>query len=201
MNSWLFNRHITQKTRRVALAMVLLATCMVVNPVWAAEEAAKNQLGQLMADYDQYLLAQNPILAAQFGNREAARKWPDDSAEANNTRSKALSQFKQRIDLVEEADLSVVEATNRAFLARSLSDALALDRFDQSRLPFSADSGFFQTPDFVGRTTVIRDLADAQAWIARLRGPAHLLRHSGRQCPPRHCRQITPSLRLWLPPH
>src|SRR6516164_7727663 len=42
-------------------------------------------------------------------------------------------------------------------------------RFDEARIPFDNGDGFFNTGNYAAETTVIRNEADAAAWIARLR--------------------------------
>lgn len=167
MALWLCNRQYAQAPRLAAL-IILSAWALCQIDSRPAKAADPSPLSQLMADYDQYLLAQNPILAGQLGDRAAARRWPDDSPTAAAARIRMLGQFKERLDGLNEANLSVADRTNHAFLNRSIGDALTIGHFDQDRLPFSADSGFHQTPDFVGRATTIRDLDDALAWLARL---------------------------------
>jgi uncharacterized protein (DUF885 family) len=49
--------------------------------------------------------------------------------------------------------------------------------FDEARFPFAADDGFYNTPDYVARSTVIRNKEDAEAWLSRLEGIPTLYAH------------------------
>ncbi len=172
MVNWLNRRQSVKNSsfRATSLAGIALF-CSLAGGGWlhvAQAQTPSADLGRLMADYDQFLLAQNPILAAQLGDLAAARKWPDDSPTAVEVRNRVLTGFSQQLAAISPDRLNVTEATNRAFMERSIQDGLSLASFDTERLPFSADSGFYQTPDFVARTTTIRSAQDADAWLARL---------------------------------
>jgi len=62
MALWLCNRQYARASRLAAL-IILSAWALCQIDSRPAKAADPSPLGQLMADYDQYLLAQNPILA------------------------------------------------------------------------------------------------------------------------------------------
>jgi uncharacterized protein (DUF885 family) len=158
----------------LAIGLAFIATGSLGLPLALAAETAtvsatpSAALSQLISDYDRYLLEQNPILAARMGDMAAARIWPDSSPAAEQARFEAAKTFKARVEAISLEGLSGDELANRAFLITAIKDDMALHAFDAERTPFSADSGFHQTPDYVARGTIIRTEADAAAWLARL---------------------------------
>jgi len=66
------------------------------------------------------------------------------------------------------------DALNREAMSRQIARRYEALSFDEARFPFAADDGFFNTPDYVARGTVIRNQDDADCWLARLQAiPAY----------------------------
>ena len=136
--------------------------------VVAPAAAAPSPMGAIIADFDRFQRGQDPVSAGLEGDRAALRVWPDDSPAGVAVRKAALQRFDRRLAALARVRLGVKDELNRAFLARLVEDQLEGLGFDQEREPFSSDTGPFDTADYVARTTVIRDQADAEAWLARL---------------------------------
>jgi uncharacterized protein (DUF885 family) len=136
----------------------------------AAGAAPSDDLTALIADYEKYTLSQDPVLAARYGDREALKRWPDNSPTAVAARKKALEGFKARVAGLKSADLPPDSALNVAILGQQIDRSLDIISFDEARFSFTADDGFFNLPDYVARSTTIQNRADADAWLARLEG-------------------------------
>jgi uncharacterized protein (DUF885 family) len=130
--------------------------------------ALADDLPTLIADYEKFSLAQDPVQAGRLGDREALKRWPDNSAAARGARKKALDSFKSRSGALKNAVQSETDALNLAILGWQVDRQLTSLSFDEARFPFAADDGFYNTPDYVARATVIRNKDDAEAWLARL---------------------------------
>ena len=131
-------------------------------------------LRAVIADFDHYQRAFDPISAGLEGDKAALRVWPDDSPRAVAARKAQLQGFGRRLAALKAARLSPEDRLNRDYLAWTIDDDLGGMSFDQEREPFSSDTGPFDNADYVARTTAIHDAADAEAWIARLeRLPAY----------------------------
>ncbi|MCQ8242465.1 DUF885 domain-containing protein [Rhizosaccharibacter radicis] len=126
-------------------------------------------LRTIIADYDRYSAAIDPITAGQRGNQAARRVWPDDSPGAVRQRQEQLRALKAQLDAVPAGALSGEDALNRTLLEWRLELDLDGFRFDEERIPFTADEGFFQVPSYAAEGTTIRTDADAADWIERLR--------------------------------
>jgi uncharacterized protein (DUF885 family) len=133
-----------------------------------AASARADDIASLVADYERYNLADDPVSAGQLGDREALKRWPDDSPAADAVRRKALEAFHGRIEALGGARPQGEDALNLAAMRREVRLHLESLDFDERRFPFSADDGFYNVPDYVARGTIIRSREDAEAWLTRL---------------------------------
>ena len=147
--------------RRLLLALALLLSA---GPALADDRP----LNALVADYEAYALADDPITAGGEGDRAALSRLPDVTPAADAARAKALKGFQARLSAIGEAGLSEEARLNRAFLAWTLDRQVQGLAFDEARMPFNSDGGFHQTLGYLAATTPIRSAADARAWIDRL---------------------------------
>ena len=125
-------------------------------------------LHAILIDYDAFYNRNDPIGAGQRGDQSAKSRWPDDRP-AQEARSHRLDlEFKRRLDAVPAAALAGEDALNRQLLEAQLAIDIAGDAFDEERIPFTNDEGFFVMPGYVAQDTVIHDEVDAKAWLARI---------------------------------
>ncbi|MDO8914394.1 MAG: DUF885 family protein [Phenylobacterium sp.] len=147
--------------RRLLLALALL---LFAGPALADDRP----LNALVADYEAYALADDPITAGGEGDRAALSRLPDVTPAADAARTRALKSFQARLTAIGEAGLSEEARLNRVFLAWTLDRQVQGLAFDEARMPFNSDGGFHQTLGYLAATTPIRSAADARAWIDRL---------------------------------
>jgi len=147
---------------------------MALGLIALSSQVCADDLKTLVADYEHYNLEQDPVTAGQQGDRDALKRWPDDSTAADALRKKALEGFRSRLDALGNAALQGEDALNREAMSRQIARRYEALSFDEARFPFAADDGFFNTPDYVARGTVIRNQDDADCWLARLQAiPAY----------------------------
>jgi uncharacterized protein (DUF885 family) len=144
----------------VVLAMGGLVGASLADP--AADARA------VFADYDRFLEAADPIDAGQRGDLKAARLWPDDSPAAVAARHRQQLDFQARLKAIPARALSGEDELNGELLARRLEIDLAGDAFDEARIPFTNDEGFFLTPSYMAATTRLRTADQAEAYLARM---------------------------------
>jgi uncharacterized protein (DUF885 family) len=145
-----------------ALLMILAAT-----PAGAADPEA-GAFAKLEKDYEAFLRAEDPITAGFDGDVEALARLPDATPEGDARRQAALEDFAKRLDALPANRLGAADAFDRDFMAYQVRDALDAAPFDESRIAFENDSGFHTLGDYLARSTTIRTMADAEAWMARL---------------------------------
>ncbi|PKL96243.1 MAG: DUF885 domain-containing protein [Gammaproteobacteria bacterium HGW-Gammaproteobacteria-8] len=154
--------------------LVLLAAA----PLAAQDADAGKAFAELVADYEVWRLAENPIRAGREGDLEAAARWPDPSAEAVARRNAAEREFLKRLRAIDPAALNTTDATSYAVLSYLLETATALMPFAPERMPFVNDSGFFSMPLSLAASIRPRNFEQAEAWLTRLeRLPDYLAGH------------------------
>jgi len=95
--------------------------------------------------------------------------WPDVSKAAEDRRIAALKALQARLSSLPPSPKGSEDALTRRLLDWRLGMRIEAARFDEARIPFDNGDGFFNVGNYAAETTVIRNDADAVAWIARLR--------------------------------
>jgi uncharacterized protein (DUF885 family) len=155
----------------LASAALALATPLAAKPMAPAKPSPA--LTRLIADYGAVEKRYHPWQAAQDGDREALSRLEDDSPAALAAEEKALTALDARLKALTPSDPTSEDAVNRGYLAFELKGALTAFKLDTSRINFDAYSGFHLEPQQLGRGTVIRDRADAEAYLKRLAALPH----------------------------
>ena len=137
-------------------------------PGAAAQAPAENSLQQVITDYERFQRLVDPIAAGQEGDREALRRLPDPTPQAEQAARKELATFGARLAAIPARDLSAESALNHTLLTRVVQQSLEETGFDFGRIAFENDSGFHTLAGYMGRTTTIASAADAAAWLARI---------------------------------
>ena len=145
---------------KIAMAMAALMTA-------PAAPAAPDEFAAIIADFEAFTADQNVIRAGRRGDLEAAARWPDMSPEAMAARRDARSALLARLQAVDAGALNADEQASYAVLEHLLEGALSVPARRQQMISFRPDSGFHTFPDFVARTTRLRSVPAAEAWIAR----------------------------------
>ncbi len=143
-------------------AAVMLSLC---GQAWAAPS---DQLHAILKDYDAFYAKNDPIGAGQRGDLAAAGRWPDDSPAAEARRLADNRAFKQRLDAVPAASLAGEDALNRELLESQLDLDIQGAAFDEDRIPFTNDEGFFVTSSYAAEGVRIHTDAEAHAWLSRI---------------------------------
>lgn len=123
----------------------------------------------LLADFHAHEQAADPISAGRDGDIEALGRWPDDSPVAVEQRLERERAFRDRLRAIDRADLDAHAQVSHRVLDFLLDSRLMLGRFRSQRIAFSHHSGFFATPLHLAMATRPRSVAEAEAWIQRLR--------------------------------
>ena len=133
-----------------------------------AQTSPVEALHKVLADYDAYLNRNDPIDAGQRGDLALAALWPDDSPAAEARRSQENLDFKARLDAIPATALVGEDALNRELLETRVALDIQGAAFDEDRIPFTNDEGFFVTPSYAAEGTIIHNEAEAKAWLTRI---------------------------------
>ncbi len=146
--------------RRVAIVMAAL--------IFGPPAAASPGFSGILHDYDAWLNAADPLAAASRGNAAASALWPDDRPEAVAGRMAELRRLKAALSAIPAASLAGEDALDAKLLQWRIDIALQGAAFDEERIPFSSDEGFFVTALYAAQDTVLHNADDAQRWLRRL---------------------------------
>jgi len=129
---------------------------------------AADDLAAIVRDFDAHVRIEDPVRSGQRGDREALKRWPDNSPAAVTARRERLTSFRDRLAALDAGGASEADALNRALIADRVEIGLAGLAFDEERIPFISGDGFYTTADYaaLGTTLAIED--DANAWLTRL---------------------------------
>ncbi len=156
-----------------AVAMLAAATPVVASPAMVRIEAVRNAqdpaLAAVLADYEAYLRAVDPINAGMEGDRDALSRLPDGSRAFELAQEPVLKGFADRLADINAAGLGEDDRLNHAFLTYVLQRSRDRIPLDTSRIDaFNSEGGPGQNLAYVAAVTRIATAADAEAWIARL---------------------------------
>ena len=165
------HRSVFTKTYSRPIA-IFAATVMVVaaasNAFAQAGASPADSLHQILRDYDAFENANDPIGAGERGDLAAAARWPDDTPAAEAKRHSANLAFQARLSAIPTASLTGEDALNQELLAYRVKMDIEGDAFDEDRIPFTNDEGFFVTPAYAAETTRLHTLPEAKAWLTRI---------------------------------
>jgi len=155
-----------------AAAAVLCATSPVLAQTAPAPVAASAEQtaawNRIVADWETFARAEDPISAGQEGDRAALSRLPEVTPEADARRAAAMKAFQARLAAVDPKQLAPEDAFNHAFLSRVIAESLEGVQYDSSRLAFDSEGGAGSWAGYLGRITRIGSVEDADAWIARM---------------------------------
>ena len=125
-------------------------------------------LDALIADFEQSEILGNPISAGQEGDREALRRLPNVSPEGAKQYETITTEFIRRHAALSTRPMSGDKRLNYNLLGFVLKQRQRLMPFDQARIPFANDSGFFNQMSYISRQTNFETIDDYEAYAARL---------------------------------
>lgn len=135
----------------------------------ASRNAANPALASILADYEAYLRAVDPISAGMEGDRAALSRMPDASRAFELAQEPILKGFADRLAAIDPAGLGEDDRLNHTFLTYVLQRSRDRIPLDTGRIDaFNSEGGPGQNLAYVASVTRIATTADAEAWIARL---------------------------------
>ncbi|HYG26928.1 MAG TPA: DUF885 domain-containing protein, partial [Caulobacteraceae bacterium] len=137
------------------LKIALAALALLIPAHAFAGEVEEQALAALVRDYEAFVRQDDPITAGQEGDAAALARLPDVTPAADAVRRVSLRAFQERLRGIDPAGLSEEGRLNHGFLAFVLKESLEGLAFDESRMPFSNDSGFHTEMAYLAATTPI----------------------------------------------
>ncbi|HST92712.1 MAG TPA: DUF885 family protein [Brevundimonas sp.] len=165
-----------------AAALLAAAAPVAAAPTQAPSAASRNAdhpaLASILADYEAYLRANDPISAGMEGDRTALSRLPDVSRAYEVAQEPVLKGFADRLAAIDPAALSDDDRLNHAFLGWVLERSRARIPLDTGRIgAFNSEGGPGQSMAYIASVTRIVTREDAEAWVARLEAMPDMWRH------------------------
>ena len=150
-------------------AFVQPAMARTTAPAATAPAAPNAALASILADYEIYLRAVDPVGAGMEGDRAALSRLGDASRAFEVAQEPVLKGFADRLALIDPAGLTEDERLNHAFMTYVVQRSRDRIPLDMGRIDaFSSEGGPGQGMGYIASVTRIATAADAEAWIARL---------------------------------
>ncbi len=151
-------------------AALLSAAFLTVQDVRADQHssAAEAQLDALMAEYWDYVLAENPLAATRNGIDDYNDRMPDVSPDAGERRLAIERRYLARVRDVRRDDLSLSGQVNAELFEWVLEDSIGARELELSRIPFNTFSGFFMAALTASNGVRMEDTEDYEDYLARL---------------------------------
>jgi len=127
-----------------------------------------DNLEKLIADMEKHDLARNPIQAGSEGDSMALRHLPQVNPQAIEQGLNYRRQLLSRYEALDARTLRGENKLNYDLLGFVLRQELDLAEFDEARLSFTNDSGFFSMMSYVSRQTKFENVDDYEAYASRL---------------------------------
>jgi uncharacterized protein (DUF885 family) len=154
--------------RRVSVGLALIVLGLAGAAPGYVRDHDRADLAAVISEYEAWSRAADPVTAGFEGDAEALRRLPDVSPQAQARDRQTLIGLQERLARIDTGSLSEEEALNHAFLTRVVADALGGVTFDEARMPFNNDIGFFMLADYLASATPVLTRESADAWLARL---------------------------------
>ncbi|MBC6402457.1 MAG: DUF885 family protein [Hyphomonadaceae bacterium] len=125
-------------------------------------------LDRLIFDFEAAQAAADPYEAGNEGDRNALRLLPDVSPEAHAATRRQTEQFLKRHAALSVRQRDPAAQLNFDLLGYVLRTRYRRQPFDEARVPFTNDSGFFSEFSYIARQTRFESVEDYEAYVARL---------------------------------
>jgi len=144
--------------------------CLFLGSIAIAQESlSDSQVDTIVAEYWQYRLQENPILATQSGVSAFNDRLPSITPADRQRRLQSEQRFKRRIRDIDHSRLSINGRVNAELLEWVLDESIGGYELNLSRMPFNTFAGFYTSVLSVSNGVPMESVKDYEDYIARLR--------------------------------
>lgn len=157
----------------LALGAPAAALAQAASPAEASRPSASTAdaaLEQIVADYEAYQKSIDPLSASGEGDLEAMARVPDLSRAFELAQRAPMEGFVRRLQAIDTADLSHANQINHAFLLYVLARGIEGLDYDTGRLAFDSEGGPGTWAIYMGSSTRLNSIAEAEAYLKRVEG-------------------------------
>lgn len=150
--------------QRLVLAVALAMS--VAMP--AAAQTASTDLARLFADERAFVFREDPLSATSAGIHDYDDRLPSVTPETNARQTRENEAFLTRLRAIDRTQLSHQEQVSYDLFDFMVGQRVRLARYDDWRLPFNSDSGFYSEILLIDDLQSPRTVHDYENYIARL---------------------------------
>lgn len=157
----------------LALGAPAAALAQAASPAEASRPSpstADAALEQIVADYEAYQKSVDPLSASGEGDLEAMARVPDLSRAFELAQRAPMEGFVRRLQAIDTGDLSHANQINHAFLLYVLARGIEGLDYDTGRLAFDSEGGPGTWAIYMGSSTRLNSIAEAEAYLKRVEG-------------------------------
>lgn len=157
----------------LALGAPAAALAQAASPAEASRPSpstADAALEQIVADYEVYQKSVDPLSASGEGDLEAMARVPDLSRAFELAQRAPMEGFVRRLQAIDTADLPHANQINHAFLLYVLARGIEGLDYDTGRLAFDSEGGPGTWAIYMGSSTRLNSIAEAEAYLKRVEG-------------------------------
>ena len=145
--------------------MLPLAAALLVS---TANAKPADDLQGVIADHWSWWLSINPVQATSLGVHDFDGQLRDISLAEQDREAKAALAFLDRLKAIPDGELSESDLTNKAVLARLLSDQIESNRYGERMMLFTTYDGWHQSFAGMADNLPFRTHADYESYLKRL---------------------------------
>lgn len=135
---------------------------------FADERGADARLDALMAEYWEYVLAENPLQATRAGVPDYNDRMPSVTVDSRARRLAAEQRFLARSRDIDRQRLSDGGQVNADIFEWVLEDSIGAYELDLARIPFNTFSGFFMDALTAHNGVRMKSVGDYEDYLERL---------------------------------
>jgi uncharacterized protein (DUF885 family) len=154
-------------TMKVVLVAAALAVSLMLAPV-ARAQSASAALSQLFADERAETYRSDPLTATYEGVHDYDDRLPSVTPAEYARQAEINRGFLGRLHAIDRAGLSTQEQVSYDLFEFMVGERVRFARYNEWRLPFNSDSGFYSDLVLLQESQPLRTTQDYERYIARL---------------------------------
>lgn len=147
---------------------ILFAAAVLMAATPAVAQTASSDLARLFADERAFVYREDPLSATSAGIHDYDDRLPSVTPETNARQTRDNEAFLTRLHAIDRAQLSRQEQVSYDLFDFMVGQRVRLARYNDWRLPFNSDSGFYSEILLIDDLQSPRTVRDYENYIARL---------------------------------
>lgn len=147
---------------------LLIAVAALAYAAPAAAQTASADLARLFADERAFVYREDPLSATSAGIHDYDDRLASVTPQTQARQARENETFLNRLRAIDRAQLSHQEQVSYDLFEFMIGQRVRFARYDDWRLPFNGDSGFYSEILLINDAHTLRTVSDYENYIARL---------------------------------